>query len=142
MDFSIENVSVVLNGHTVQGWSDDADALSLPNIDLANVVRGADGGMVSTSTGEKGGPVIFKLRPNSPSTAFFMNALAAQQNGASVSWNGLIRDSQNQTNAILTNGVLMNGPLGQTMGKGSTANREFTFEFELVVPDYSAAAFT
>lgn len=141
-DFSLENVSVILNGHTVQGFSEDADALSLPNIDLANVVRGADGGIVATSTGDKGGPVILKLRPNSPSVPFFMSAMAAQQNGASLSWNGIIRDSQNQTNVSLTGGTMTNGPTGQTMGKGSTANREFTFEFERVIPDYLGALFS
>lgn len=141
-DFSLEQSSLVLNGHTVTGWSDDADALSMPNVDLANVVRGADGGMVSTSTGDKGGPVIIKLRPNSPSTAFFMNAVTAQQNGAAVKWNGLYRDPLNQVVVALAGGVLTNAPLGQTMGKGETGNREFTFEFERITPDYQAANFT
>lgn len=136
MDFSLEQVSVNLNGHTVTGWSDDTDALSLPNIDLANIVRGADGQMTSTSTGEKGGPVILKLLPNSPSTKFFMTAVAAQQNGAAVKWNGLIRDSINQINVALINGTLQNAPLGQTIGKGESANREFTIEFERIIPDY------
>lgn len=136
MDFSLEQVIVIINGHTVTGWSDDTDALSLPNIDLASIVRGADGKMVSVSTGDKGGPVIFKLLANSPSTKFFMNALAAQLNNASVKWNGVIRDSINQVNIALVNGTLTNGPVGQTLGKGAAKNAEFTFEFERVVPDY------
>lgn len=141
MDFSLEQDVLVLNGHTVTGFSDDADALSLPNIDLANVVRGADGKMVSVSTGEKGGPLVIKLLPNSPSVPFFMNAVTAQLNGASVKWNGVKRDSINQVNVILSNGTLSNGPLGQTLGKGDAANREFTFEFERIIPDYLAATF-
>ena len=140
-DFALENIDMILNGHIVTGWSDDADALSLPNIDLASVVRGADGGMVSTSTGDKGGPVILKLRPNSPSTSFFMNAVEAQLNGGAVSWNGIIRDGQNNTVVTLVNGVLTNAPLGQTMGKGETPSREFTIEFEKVTPSYLAAGF-
>jgi len=135
-DFSLEQVSVVLNGHTVTGWSDDTDALSLPNIDLANVVRGADGKMVSASTGDKGGPVVLKLLPNSPSVKFFMAAVAAQLNGANIVWQGIIRDSINQVNVALINGVLQNGPLGQTLGKGEAGNREFTIEFERIIPDY------
>ena len=139
MDYSLEQIAVVINGHTVTGWGDDTDALSLPNIDLASVIRGAGGKMISVSTGEKGGPVIFKLLPNSPSTKFFMNAIAAQNSGASMKWNGSIRDSVNQVNIILSNGTLTNGPLGQTIGKGAAANREFTIEFETVTPDYMAA---
>lgn len=139
MDFSLEQVALVLNGHTVTGYGDDTDALSLPNIDLANVVRGADGKMVSVSTGDKGGPLVIKLLPNSPSVAFFMNAVTAQLNGASVKWNGLIRDSINQVNVALYNGTLSNAPLGQTMGKGDAGNREFTFEFERITPDYLTA---
>lgn len=141
-DFSLEGSSFILNGHTVVGWSDDADALSMPNVDLANVTRGAGGTMVSTSTGEKGGPVIIKLLPNSPSAVFFMNALAAQQNGASVKWAGVYRDPLNGVVVAVAGGVLTNGPLGQTMGKGETANREFTFEFERITPDYLAANFS
>ena len=70
MTFSLEQTTVTLNGHTVTGWSDDTDALSLPSIDLSNVKRGASGEMVATTTGEKGGPVTIKLLPNSPSVIF------------------------------------------------------------------------
>lgn len=136
MDFSIEQVSVNLNGHTVTGWSDDADALSLPSVDLANVVRGADGKKIAVSTGEKGGPVIIKLLANSPSVKFFMNAVLAQKNGAAVTWTGIIRDSLNGTNILLTGGTLSHAPLGQTLGKGEASNMEFTFEFETVDADY------
>jgi len=119
MDFSLESTAVVLNGHHFTGFSDDTDALSFPNIDLASVVRGADGRMVSISTGDKGGPFLLKLLPNSPSTKFMMNAVAGQLNGASIKWNGVVRDSLNQINFIVSNGTLTNAPLGQTMGKGA-----------------------
>ena len=139
MDFSVEQTSVVINGHTFTGFSDDTDAISLPNIDLANVVRGADGKMVAVSTGEKGGPLVLKLLPNSASVKFMMTAVAAQLNGASVKWNGIIRDAINQTNVPLVNGTLTNAPLGQTVGKGDAANREYTIEFERITPDYLTA---
>lgn len=136
MDFSLEQTVVVINGHTFTGFSDDTDAISFPNIDLASVVRGADGKMVAVSTGDKGGPFIIKLLPNSPSVKFMMNAVAAQLNGGSVKWNGIVRDSLNQVNFALTNGTLTNAPVGQTIGKGDAGNREFTIEFERITPDY------
>jgi len=139
MDFSVEQTVVLINGHTFTGFSDDADAISFPNIDIASVVRGADGKMVAVSTGDKGGPFILKLLPNSPSVKFMMNAVMAQLNGGSVKWNGIIRDSINQINYAVINGTLTNVPIGQTVGKGSAKNAEFTIEFESIIPDYLAS---
>jgi hypothetical protein len=141
MDFSLEQVAVVLNGHTVTGWSDDTDGLSLPDVDLATVVRGADGKMVAIGTGNKGGPVVFKLLANSPSTKFLMNAVAAQLNGVPVKWFCVAKDSISQVVVTMTKGTLSNAPLGQTLGKGAAGNRNFTIEFETITPVYLAANF-
>ena len=140
-EFSLEQCKLVLNGHEVTGWSDDTDAISFPNIDIASVKRGADGKMASSSSGEKGGPVVMKLLANSPSAKFFQNAATAQLNGAAVSWNGIFRDPINGISVAMTQGTLTNVPLGPTMGKGDVANKEFTIEFETVVADYSGASF-
>jgi hypothetical protein len=141
MDFSLEQTVVVINGHTVTGFSEDADGISFPNIDLATVTRGADGKMVAVSTGDKGGPLVLKLLPNSPSVKFFMNAVTAQMNGGAVKWAGNIRDASNQISFSLSNGTLTNAPLGQTIGKGSAKNAEFTIEFEAITPEYQASTF-
>lgn len=137
---SIESISVILNGHTVEGWSDDNDALSLPEgIELANVTRGADGRMVGATTGNKGGQVRIKLQANSPSTKFFMGKLTEQIRGAVITYNGTVVDSRLGTSVRLYRGVMMSGPMGQTIGKGSAPNREFIFEFESVIPNYAGA---
>jgi len=139
--FSLEKCTFNMNGHNVTGWSDDTDALSFPSIDISTSKRGASGKKITSSTGEKGGPVVVKLLANSKSAKFFMNAVTAQLNGAAVSWNGLFRDPVNGISVICTVGNLQNVPLGQTMGKGDVANLAFTFDFELVIPDYSGANF-
>jgi len=139
--FSLEQTVVILNGHAVTGWSEDADALSLPDIDISAVKRGADGKMVAASTGDKGGPVIVKLLANSPSVKFFQNIATSQLAGASVVWNGIIRDAINGINVALVNGILTHAPLGPTIGKGDVANREYTIEFESIIADYSGANF-
>lgn len=137
---SIEEVIVIINGHTVEGWSDDTDALSLPEgIELANVTRGADGRMIGATTGNKGGQLRLKLQPNSPSTQFFMRQLTQIIRGAAITYTGAIVDTRLGTSVTLLRGVMMSGPLGQTMGKGSAPNREFVFEFESVIPNYSGA---
>ena len=78
MFFSLQDVTVLLNGHTVEGeqtigeqtikgWSEDTDALTLPDaFEFASVRRGATGDMAAFSTGDRGGPVSLKLLPNSP----------------------------------------------------------------------------
>jgi len=125
----------------VTGWSDDTDGLSFPNIDLANVKRGADKKMISMSTGESGGPVIIKLLANSPSVKFFQNAITAQQIGPAISWQALWRDPINGVTVACINGTLTTVPLGPTLGKGDVANHEYTIEFETVIADYSGASF-
>ena len=141
MQFDLEQTNVQLNGHVVTGWSDDGDALTLPTIDIANVKRGADGLMTASSTGDKGGPVVFKLLPNSATTAFLMNLVATLQSGGKVIFDGIIDDRCNGVVIRLDRGVLTSTPLGNSQGKGDTANMEFTIEFERVTPDYSGANF-
>ena len=139
--FSLEQTSVIINGHAITGWSDDTDALTMPDIDIATIKRGADGKMIASSTGEKGGPVTFKLLANSPSVKFFQNLVSAQLRGAGVKYNGLIRDPINGINTVLSGGILSHAQLGQTMGKGDVANKEITIEFETITADYSGANF-
>ena len=139
--FSLEGTTTIMNGHVITGWSDDAAALSMPDIDISAVKRGADGKMVAASTGEKGGPVIIKLLPNSPSVKFFQNIATAQLAGAAVVWNGIHRDPVNGINVAMINGILTHAPLGPTLGKGDVANREYTIEYESVIADYSGASF-
>lgn len=139
--FSLEQIDFDLSGHEVGGWSDDPDALSFPNIDIANVKRGAVGGTIASSTGDKGGPVVFKFLANGKTAKFLQLAAMAQLNGVAVLWQGLYRDPVNGVTVACVNGTMTNIPLGPTMGKGDVANKEFTIDFEVVAADYSAANF-
>ena len=139
MDFDLGANIFNLNGHDFGGWSEDGDALAFPTVDIANIKRGATGKQVATSTGDKGGPVIGKFLPTSKSVKFMQNIITTIQNGAVIKWNGFYKDPINQIYVTLTNGTLQNVPLGPTIGKGETANMIYTWEFELVVPDYMAS---
>ena len=98
MFFSLQDVTVILNGHTVEGeqtirgWSEDTDALTLPDaFEFASVRRGATGDMAAFSTGDRGGPVTLKLLPNSPSVPFFMNQVTRiLVERAVVIWDGSV----------------------------------------------------
>ena len=135
--FNIEGTTIQLNGHEVKGLSEDADALTMPDsFELATVRRGATGDMAVFSTGDRGGQVAIKLLPHSESLPFFMQQMAVLRGGGVVVWDGEITNTQAQWSFRLRRGVLVSGPLGQTMGKSDVANQTFTWEFEDIIPSY------
>ena len=138
---SLESCSFILNGLTVSGWSDDTDAFSPPNIEALAEKIGADGKMVVTSTGNKGGDLTIKLLPNSHTAKILMNAFSAQLAGAAVEWHGLFKDHRNGVLITFLKGWLKSAPSGVQIGKGQVGNLEFVFTFERIIPDYSGALF-
>ena len=149
MFFSLQDVTVILNGHTVEGeqtirgWSEDTDALTLPDaFEFASVRRGATGDMAAFSTGDRGGPVTLKLLPNSPSVPFFMNQVTRiLVERAEVIWDGSVKHSRTGASVTLKRGILISGPLWYTMGKGEAGNLTFNWEFEEIIPDFAKVNF-
>ncbi len=149
MFFSLQDVTVILNGHTVEGeqiikgWSEDTDALTLPDaFEFASVRRGATGVMAAFSTGDRGGPVSLKLMPNSPSVPFFMKQVTRiLVDKAEVIWDGSVIHSRTKASVALSRGVLVSGPLWYTMGKGEAGNLTFMWEFEQIIPNFTNVNF-
>ena len=142
MTVSLERTTVTLNGHTIQGWSEDADALTMPgDHELVTTRRGADGMLAGFGTGARGGEISIKLLPIGPSTRFFMQQVTAILGGQRVVWEGSISNEETGAGFTLTRGVMTKVPLGQTMGSGDFANQVFVFEFEEIVPSYDGASF-
>ena len=156
MFFSLQDVTVILNGHTVEGqqtivegehiikgWSEDSDALTLPDaFEFASVRRGATGDMAAFSTGDRGGPVTLKLMPNSPSVPFLMNQVTRiLRNKAEVIWGGSVKHKRTDASVTLELGILISGPLWYTMGKGEAGNLTFTWEFQEIIPDFAKVNF-
>ena len=141
--FNLKDTTVVLNSHEVEGFSEDADAITMPDgFELATVRRGATGDMAAFSTGDRGGPVSIKLLPHSPSLPFFMQQLAVLRDGGRVTWDGEVRNTHAGWSFRLAGGVMVSGPLGQTAGRGDVANQTFTFEFEDIIPNYDKVSVT
>ena len=140
----IDQFVVEIGGHMVGGWSEDSDALMMPEaFELITTRRGADGQLIGSFTNDLGGPITFKLLPNSSSTGFFMQAGASMlENRRSViCWSGVGRNISQSYDFYLEKGVMTHMPLGQNTGKSSAANQMFTFDFEKIIPDYSRATF-
>ena len=155
MFFSLQDVTVELNGHVVEGeqtmegghiirgWSEDTDALTLPDaFEFASVRRGATGDMAAFSTGDRGGPVTLKLMPNSPSVPFLMKQVTRiLSDKAEVIWGGSVKHKRTDASVTLIRGVLVSGPLWYTMGKGEAGNLTFMWEFQEIIPDFTKVNF-
>ena len=149
MLFSLQDVTVTLNGHTVEGeqtirgWSEDTDALTLPDaFEFASVRRGATGDMAAFSTGDRGGPVSLKLLPNSLSVPFLMNQVTRiLVERAEVIWDGSVKHSRTGASVTLKRGILISGPVWYTMGKGEASNLTFNWEFQEIIPDFAKVNF-
>ena len=138
MQLSLHETIFMINEHKVEGWSEDAGALTLPDaFEFATVKRGATGDMVAFSTGDRGGQVSLSLLPTSPSVVFLMKLVnEIHKNRKRVIWEGSVEYTPTGARVDLTRGILMSGPLGFTMGKGDVGNMTFTWEFEDITPNF------
>jgi len=139
---SVIGTTVVIDGHTVSGWSDDADALMMPDeVELAQVTRGADGLMVASLTGNKGGEVQLKLLANSESAQYFGRQVSHILNGGMREFSGTVRYS-NGVVTHLERGVITTAPLAITLGQGPAATRIFRFEFERIITNFDSGRYS
>lgn len=122
-----------LNGHVFSGYSDASDCLAFPDAaELATFKKGATGQMVASGTGEKGGKVVLKLMPNSPSVAFMAKLIKQIKNGIPVVFNGNWVNPVAGEFVSVNGGALLTAPIGTTYGKGEVAEKVYTFEFEAI----------
>ena len=140
----IDQFVVNLGGHIVRGWSEDADALMMPEaFELMMTRRGGDGQLIGSPTNDQGGPISLKLLANSSSTAFFMRAGTSQKKNPKsvICWHGGIENISQNYKFVVTHGVMTHMPLGQNAGKSTAANQVFSFDLQVIDPDYEMAAF-
>ena len=126
---SLDVSKVILNGVIFKGWSDGEACIFPDEAELAQFIKGADGKMSASSTGEKGGEVTFKFVPNSPTVDFLQTQVEAISYGAGIVWEGLTVFSDGST-VTMEGGALLKAPKGYTLGKGSAKEMAYKFEFE------------
>ena len=139
------------DGDTIEvtGWSDDADALLMPDeFEIMNTRFGASGDLSAFRTGMRGGDVTIKLLPTSPTVIHLMKCVAfiivQNESGTPdnvLTWDGSVTDHANKYKYALRDGVLVAAPLGVTIGSGDAANRMFRFSFPQIIPEYDGASF-
>ena len=124
----------------ITGWSDDNDALTMPDeFEIMNTRFGAGGELAAFRTGLKGGDVTIKLLPTSPTVKALMIRLTEVHRGVIMEWEGHIEDTVNKFKFELQDGVMKSGPLGMTLGSGDAANRMFVFSFATIKPNWTGA---
>lgn len=133
---SLQHSTVTINGHVCQGWAAAADALTMPDIQLAQHEIGPDGLKVVSSTGMRGGIVTFKFLANSVSRRQFGIWMAQIQRGASIVFEGSIANSQTGASTRLSRGHMEVGPAGQTLGNAVPPAREFQIHFESIISNF------
>ena len=131
----IEYVTMEIGNHTIKGWSDDSDALMMPEEwEGFTTKRGADGVLLAIRNGVRGGEVSIKLLPGTAIAKMLQKEIGiAAHTSTLVLWQGRIADSSTGFTWYLYNGILIKGPLGQTYGKEDAANKVFTFDFEEII---------
>ena len=71
-----------------------------------------------------------------------MRKLQTQLNGgAPPVFQGSIKDTINNVEIALSNGIITNAPPGPSMGMGDTGSIVFTIDFEKIIPNYDNATF-
>lgn len=136
---SVQHTIFDLNGFVVEGWSEDEDALMLPDVELFTVERGGDGMMIAHATANRGGEVTIKLLATSTTTQYLMQQVAQILKGAEIVFQATMINLKTNQSVLFERGVLKTAPLGPSVGKSKAQNREFVFEFESITPNYDGA---
>lgn len=131
IEMSITQGAFTINGHLVSGWSDSSDCLAFPDsVEFSAFKKGATGTMISTATGERGGPVTIKVLPNSPTAAFFAKLIKQKENGIPVQFEATWVNPVAGEFITCSGGTMVSGPKGTTYGKGEVGEKVYVFEFE------------
>ena len=110
LHISLARSVVTLNSHTIEGYADDSEVITLPSITLAETTVGADGKLIAQNTADRGGEVSIKLMPKSTSATYFFKEFIKILNGDDIVWNGTVSYGPGNPRVTLSNGVMTEGP--------------------------------
>ena len=83
--FSFNNVSLLVQGQEITGWSDGDDVIIADRLnDTASHVIGVDGNMTMSLSNDRSGTLVFKLRQNSESNELLSTLITTQENGVFI----------------------------------------------------------
>jgi len=118
--------------------------ITYPTIDQSTVGYSAEGEMIASATGRKGGEVVITVLPGSDADKRFARAAKQFSNGDGVTDdNGAvlsdgitltdtINNVDNEETITSTGGVFVRSALGIEIAEGIPSNLEYAFEFQKV----------
>ena len=134
---SWRRISLVLNGHRFQSWSDSEPPVDFPKIEVLKTKTGRDGSLHATDSGMRGGEVTVKLQPTSPSTQRCLQWLTEAARDQHLTFSGSYSDPGTRTAARLKGGRLMSADSIVNPDK----EYEATFVFEEIIPSADGGVF-
>lgn len=129
-----------INGVEFGGWSDGNDTVQFPEIEGLTARTGADSKKEFIATGERGGEMVFRFLPTSPTVKTLDSWAARAQAGQHQRYDGTFIDADGSY-STLSNGGLTKWPSGNSQGKGSAEVMMYTFNFEQIVRNSEGANF-
>lgn len=126
-----------INGHRVTGYASDEPPFDPETVQWIEDEFGPDGTLYGRLTGRRGGSVMLKLQPTSPSTQFFLRDVARIQNRERVFYEGSIGDPVLDFSVELKGGMMRSSHPFSVPGK----TFEIEFVFEEIIPNYDNASF-
>ena len=135
---SITNTVVKINNVTIEGFAAQADALSMPDIEVITEEVGADGLLLVSSTGMRGGLVEFKMQVNSSGYEWFGQQFTEILQGAVKNFEGSVSYTELGLTVRLNRGAMKMGASGISLGNAIPAARVFGIYFETVLGNFAA----
>lgn len=130
---SPDNSKLILNGHLFKGYADVNDAIQVPDRNIRDMKRGADGEILLGSTGQRGENLTITLLPNSTSFLDYMlPQIEAENNGAIIQYNGAIYYRSIGVTVSLQEGYLTTIPSIITVGQGFAGNIKIGWGFNRI----------
>ena len=137
--FGPEQLRLVLNGHTVEGWADTADFFMPPqDATFYRSKTGPTGDKYFYRSGSsRGGQLKVVLFPGTASSTFFDQQAEVVARGGDVEWSGTAdwtgigqNGEQIRRSQTYERGRLMTAPKGDQFGQEELGNKTYIFEFE------------
>ena len=138
--YNKSQVKLIIDGDEVVELADSEDAVLCPDsMPALTATRGATGALMVVGTGDPGGPISVTVLPI-PATD------DAPNDAPWPKWDDLLQQARDgealepiqgtlevpDRTYELVNGFCVDGPMGQTYGKGSAGNRTYVFEWEQI----------
>ena len=133
VDYGRDKWAVSVNGQNLVGISAAADAITFPSTEVGMVSYSADGLMISSSTGKRGGPVPVKVTPGTPADRFLGGLLSKIKSGMLITMTITARHKVTGETVSCEKGIMMHGTSATAIGGGIPADNQYNFEFESVV---------